>query len=307
LDQKNENIPKVSIGLPVYNGKQFIHKCMESLLNQSFTDFELIISDNASTDGTSEICEAYAKKDKRIHYIKQEKNMGILWNFDFVLQNAKNEYFIWVAVDDILLPKFLEKNVNVLENDKSLVGSISKVKTYVLEDNSEKRTSEMGYRKFRKKLIRRFRPSGAHPISGSYEKKVRMFLKKSAYQIIYGMYRTNDLRKSMVKESFIGIGGAIVLNVLRYGDINMIDEVMMNRYDYGSSTKGTISFARLFNKGLLGLIFPHHPLNMWFIKNLGFKLFLKNLDHFIKLNLAGEFFIILEVMNTFIQKLNRRT
>ncbi len=302
----SEKNARISIGMPVYNGELFIRKALDSILSQTFTDYELIISNNASTDDTSLICEEYAKKDKRIRYIKQQKNMGPLWNFNFVLQNATNEYFLWVAADDVLLPQFIEKNITVLENDKSFVGSISKVKTYSLDNNSEKHASDSGYREFRKKLIRRFRPSGAHAISGSYEKKVRTFLKKSAYQIIYGIFRTDDLTKSMVTESFVGIDGAIGLNVLKHGNINMINEVLMYRYDYGTSTIGSISNARQLNKGISGIIFPHYPLTSWFIRNIGFGAFLKNIDHFIALTIAGEIFLIIEAILS-IRKLLKRT
>ena len=113
--------PQISIGLPVYNAELFIHKKIKSLLEQTFTDFELIISDNGSTDSTSLICEEYAKKDKRIKYIKQEKNMGAVWNYNLVLKEAKCDYFLWVAADDILSPKFIEKNINILETKDNVI------------------------------------------------------------------------------------------------------------------------------------------------------------------------------------------
>ena len=72
--------PKVSIGMPVYNGEGFIHKALDSVQAQTFSDFELIISDNASTDATAEICKEYERRDKRIQYIRQPKNMGALFN-----------------------------------------------------------------------------------------------------------------------------------------------------------------------------------------------------------------------------------
>src|SRR5438132_4412320 len=118
------NKPKISIGLFVYNGEKFLRKRLDSLLCQTFTNFELIISDNASTDSTSAIYEEYAKKDKRIRYVRQEKNMGAMWNFIFVLQEAKCDYFAWAAVDDLMSPDFLEKNINILESNKNTVGRI---------------------------------------------------------------------------------------------------------------------------------------------------------------------------------------
>src|SRR5207245_5286947 len=127
--------PRVSVGLPVYNGEKFLRKRLDSVLEQTFENFELIISDNASTDATLVICMEYSKKDKRIRYIRQEKNMGLTWNFNFVLQEAKGEYFVWAAVDDHWYPTFLEKNVKNLESNKNIVGSISKVKRSHLTEN----------------------------------------------------------------------------------------------------------------------------------------------------------------------------
>ena len=85
--------PVISIGMPVYNGEKFLRNKIESLLNQTFQDFELIISDNGSTDLTYKICNEYTKKDKRIIYFQQKKNIGGWNNFLFVLEKAKNEYF----------------------------------------------------------------------------------------------------------------------------------------------------------------------------------------------------------------------
>lgn len=92
--------PVVSIGMPVYNGEPFIREALDSLLDQTFTNFELIISDNASTDGTEAICREYASKDERIRYVRQTENRGALANFQFVLDEAVGEYFMWAAHDD---------------------------------------------------------------------------------------------------------------------------------------------------------------------------------------------------------------
>jgi len=116
----NSRIPKVSIGVPVYNGGPFIHQALDSLLAQTFTDFELIISDNASTDETEKICKQYEKKDIRIRYVRQSQNRGALWNFNFVLQEAQGEYFMWAAADDLWLPTFVSECYIVLENDASI-------------------------------------------------------------------------------------------------------------------------------------------------------------------------------------------
>jgi glycosyltransferase involved in cell wall biosynthesis len=91
----------VSIGMPVFNDRLFIRKAIDSLLAQSFTDFELILSDDCSTDGSADICRVYASRDSRIRYIRQEKNLGISRNMEFLLREAKGEYFMWAANDDV--------------------------------------------------------------------------------------------------------------------------------------------------------------------------------------------------------------
>jgi glycosyltransferase involved in cell wall biosynthesis len=92
---------KLSIGMPVYNGMPFICEALNSLLAQTFSDFELIISDNASSDETEKICRQYEARDSRIRYIRQATNEGAFANFKFVLNEAKGEYFMWAAADDI--------------------------------------------------------------------------------------------------------------------------------------------------------------------------------------------------------------
>jgi glycosyltransferase involved in cell wall biosynthesis len=106
----------VSIGMPVYNGEKYIREALDSLLSQTFTDFELIISDNASTDDTSKICQEYANRDSRIRYIRQAANIGANANFEFVLMQAIAELFMWAACDDYLESKnYLTVMVNTMQ------------------------------------------------------------------------------------------------------------------------------------------------------------------------------------------------
>ena len=87
MNNSNLSESLLTIGVPVFNGEKTISRCIDSLLNQTFDDFKLIISDNASTDSTRKICEDYAKKDSRIRYIKQKKNIGLVPNWNFILNN----------------------------------------------------------------------------------------------------------------------------------------------------------------------------------------------------------------------------
>lgn len=124
MEDTARNNPQVSIGMPVYNGEKYIREALNSLLAQSFTDFELIISDNASLDKTELICREYLQKDSRIQYIRQEKNLGASNNFEFVLNKAKGKYFMWAAHDDVFFPFHLEKLLNLhFSGDFVLVAS----------------------------------------------------------------------------------------------------------------------------------------------------------------------------------------
>jgi glycosyltransferase involved in cell wall biosynthesis len=107
--------PRVTIGMPVYNGEAFIHGALDSLLRQSFSDFELHISDNASTDRTEDICQAHAAVDSRIHYRRQPTNLGASANFREVFLGCKSRYFMWAAADDRRDSRFLELAVQVLD------------------------------------------------------------------------------------------------------------------------------------------------------------------------------------------------
>jgi len=109
--------PKVSIGMPVYNGEKFVRDAINFILAQTFTNFELIISDNASSDSTEFICREYVNRDPRIKYIRQNKNMGAAANFQFVLDEAVGDYFMWAAADDKWLPAFISECYAVLEKD----------------------------------------------------------------------------------------------------------------------------------------------------------------------------------------------
>jgi len=116
-----DNKPRVSIGMPVYNEERFIRQALDSLLSQSFQDFELSISDNASTDQTGDICLEYAAKDQRIHYYRSDKNLGAMANFNRVFRLCSGEYFFYASGHDTRHETFISRCVEVLNSDESIV------------------------------------------------------------------------------------------------------------------------------------------------------------------------------------------
>ena len=110
-----QRAPRVTIGVPVYNGERFICATLDSLLAQTFTDFELIITDNASTDGTEAICREYVARDSRITYVRAARNLGPAANYNVAVDRARGEFFKWNAADDVCGPDFLKICVAALD------------------------------------------------------------------------------------------------------------------------------------------------------------------------------------------------
>ncbi len=278
----NVNNPKISIGIPVYNGEKFIRKCIESVLQQTNKNFELIISDNASTDSTPKICEEYLNKDDRIIFVRQDKNMGGGWNFNFLLQKAVGEYFVWVAADTFLLPEFLEKNIAVLESQDKAVGCISKIKiddTCIDKFKTEK--------DILKKIGLVYRPFDTLPITGNYMERIRKYLRHFPWEMFYSVYRTRALRKSFVHDFFIGHDAGLVLGVLKYGEIQVVNQFLLESFPSGMSSEGMMQLTHKIAKSNTARIFPFYPLTKWCVKNLGWKIIFRNIDHFLRLNLDG--------------------
>jgi glycosyltransferase involved in cell wall biosynthesis len=127
--------PLLSIGLPVYNGERYLSKALDSLLQQDFRDFELIISDNGSTDRTETICGEVAARDSRIRYVRNDRNRGATWNFRNVIELAEGEFFKFAAYDDECYPTMLSRCMEVmLEGDASV--ALVYTRSEVIDENS---------------------------------------------------------------------------------------------------------------------------------------------------------------------------
>lgn len=120
LSKSESPEPLVTIGLAVYNGEPYLTEAIESLLNQTFEDFLIIISDNASTDSTGAICERFARVDSRIRYHRNETNIGMAGNYNLLFGMARSKYFRWATADDYTSVEMLADAVQVLEADPTL-------------------------------------------------------------------------------------------------------------------------------------------------------------------------------------------
>jgi glycosyltransferase involved in cell wall biosynthesis len=180
---KYEHVPKVTIGLLIYNGEKFIKLAIDSLLSQTFSDFELIISDNASIDSTQYICTEYAKNDKRIIYYRQDQNIGLENNYIFLVSKAKGEFFMWASYDDIWDKNFISNLLHEFKNPD--VVSVFCPSNEIDEDNNRLRVN-LKYNYEGKKVYERI---FKYWLDGELSRDV----------IMYGLHRTEILNGLKLK------------------------------------------------------------------------------------------------------------
>ncbi|OFX17426.1 MAG: hypothetical protein A2033_07815 [Bacteroidetes bacterium GWA2_31_9] len=168
---------KITIGMPVFNDVIFIEKSLNSIINQTYSHFELIISDDGSTDGSEDICKKYADFDSRIKYIRQSKNLGISKNMEFLLGLAKSKYFMWAGDDDILAPTFIEKLIRSLENNPNSISSFCSFS--FIDENENNLSGTLNFDYSNKNRI----------------KRLKYFIKNSNDIFGYGVFITDKIKK----------------------------------------------------------------------------------------------------------------
>lgn len=112
----SSSTPLVTFGVPVFNGARYLEEAVRSLMAQTEGDFVILISDNCSTDETSDICARLSGEESRITYVRQQSNIGTVRNFEYVLEMAKTPFFAWVAHDDLRAPAFLATSLKLLQD-----------------------------------------------------------------------------------------------------------------------------------------------------------------------------------------------
>ncbi len=228
--------PRVSIGLPVYNGENFLEEAVGSILNQTFHDFELIISDNGSTDKTQEISERYAALDPRIRYYRHSRNRGAAWNFNHVFHLSRGSYFKWAAHDDLITPGFLENAVKVLDDDPEVVlcSSLTMIR-YGAGENEEPSPTPRLTKSDDPDPFVRFRDSIA--------------VKHWCFDI-FGLFRSNILKKTPLIKDYIGSDRVLLSIIAVTGKIHILDDFFyINRDHSDRSIKiaSTSDLARWYN------------------------------------------------------------
>lgn len=214
--------PLVSLGLPVYNGSNFLRAALESVLAQTFRDWELILSDNGSTDSTQSICREFAARDARIRYLREESNRGATWNFNRVFALARGPLFRWTAHDDVCAPELLERCVSVLAARPDVVLCHSRTRVIGVQGEPlgdyaillRTDSSEIGHRFY------------------------DLICRDHACFPIFGVVRTEALRRTKLLGDFVGADRNLLAELALHGPFHEIPEFLFMRRDHpGTSTR----------------------------------------------------------------------
>ena len=242
------NKPRVSIGLPVFNGENFIIEALDSILTQTYSDYELIISDNGSTDGTEAICRAYAARDERIRYYRSDENRGAAWNYNRVFHLSSGEYFKWAAHDDVCAPTLIENCANVLDNNPDVV------LCFTWLDDIDEQGNTM-----------RTRQAVTNSDYTRPHKRFRVLCQvRPAYtcEEVFGLIRTDVLKRTRLIADYSDSDRTLLAELSLYGPFYEIPEVLFfHRLHAGSSVAATPSRQERtvwFNPAAKGhIVFPN--------------------------------------------------
>ena len=236
--------PQIAIGMPVYNGEKYIRKALDSLLAQTFGSYEIIISDNASTDTTGVICREYAERDRRVRYIRQPENQGATKNFKLVLDQAGAEYFMWAACDDIRSADFLEINYRFLQDNPDYVASTCPVR-------------------FEGGEFDEIRMGDASLTTSVPERITEMFIRPlHANGRFYSLIRHSAIKDCpLLREHFLGSDWGVVLYLAAQGKLNRARDgwVVLGR----DGLSGSSEIFRAYRKSWFDFFLPFHRLTRY--------------------------------------------
>jgi glycosyltransferase involved in cell wall biosynthesis len=211
---------KVTIGMPVYNGERFLGEVLGAITGQTFTDLEVIISDNASTDGTEEICRRFAASDARVRYVRQEHNLGAAPNYNVLLDHARGRYFKWAADDDLVTPHFVERCAAVLDEDPSVVVAFGDW-CYV-DEQSERIAFE--------DVPEYDGPPGLYTdlMVNDPVARFRALVTGTRQPVppIFGLMRTDALRRTTLHQSFFGSDRLLLVELGLLGRYHQVPELL---------------------------------------------------------------------------------
>lgn len=216
-DRNGTGNPRVTVGLPVYNGGRYLERALDAILAQTYRDFELVISDNASDDRTSEICRSYAGADSRVLYLRNDENIGAAKNYNRLVQKARGVYFKWAAHDDLCASRYIEACVDVLDRYEGVV--LCYPKTRIIDENGE----DVGEYH-----------DGLHLDSPRPHQRFHdvMFRKEGECNAVFGLIRTEVLRHTGLIGSYPASDMILLSELALMGSFYEVPEPLFLRRDH---------------------------------------------------------------------------
>ena len=212
--------PRVSIGMPLYNGERFLEEALDSILDQTFEGFELIISDNASNDRSQEICRAYALKDHRIRYFRNKENLGAAYNYNRVFKLSKGEYFKWAAHDDVIGKTFLERCVEVLTKYTSVV--LCYPRTVIIDEHS--------------RMLSNYDDALDLTADSPSKRFKKCLFKSNECNSVFGLFRSSALKKTNLIGNYNGSDYILLGEIAILGKGCQIPEDLFFRRDHSATS-----------------------------------------------------------------------
>lgn len=217
-----DGAPRVSLGVPLFNAERYLEGCLDALLAQDYQDFEIIVSDNASTDRTWEICQRYAAADPRFRLYQNPRNLGGHVNYARVAQLARGELFKWVAYDDVCLPSYLSTCVAALDS-ASQQAVLAYPRTVLIDEAGTvigpyaDRLDLRDHRPWRRVagVARNINLCHAH----------------------FGVFRLSALRRTGMIRPFLSSDYTLIAEVARLGEIHEVDQPLFLRRMHGASSR----------------------------------------------------------------------
>ena len=239
---ESNNTPKISIGLPVFNGEKYISQTIEAILSQTFTDFELIITDNASTDCTQSICKTFAAQDERIRYIRNPENIGAAANYNKCFKLSRGQYFRWNAHDDLINDVFLEKAAAFLDSHQETDTACASI-SYIDKNGNKRKQSTKKTRD-----IKPYRASDIKTIPdmtkiSAAEKYCALVDLCGFDNAIFGLIRREAVKKTSLHQKYYASDQAFVAELGMAGNFTMVPEAILYTRDHKNRSSNMQSKA----------------------------------------------------------------
>lgn len=225
--------PKVSVGMPVYNGDKTLAKAIDSILNQDYTNLEIIISDNCSTDSTFTICQYYKELDTRIKYTRFNENRGTIANFNNVFNLSNGDFFMWVSHDDFHEPTFISECIKSFANKPEAALCAPKMKGITSPKATHLWIGDLSTFKDKNSVISRYFET----------------LKHFPAVAIYGLYRSSMIRKTSLLPKGIGADLIFIQNLSLYGSFIQCNQILFTYYGREKWNTVDEDYAVFYGKG----------------------------------------------------------